>query len=431
SLTELPNRQLMMDRLKQALLSSARSGAYGALLFLDLDRFKTINDTLGHVEGDKLLQETAQRLRASVREEDTVARFGGDEFVVLLENLESPRERAAVLAKGIGDKLLAALAQPYRLRNKEYSCSASIGVVLWRGGPTADVHELLKRSDMAMYEAKKAGRNSVRFFDPIMQTTIENRARLEARLRQGLELGQFQLHFQRQVGLRDELLGAEVLLRWNDPERGMVSPAEFIPLAEESDLIVAIGRWVLESACRRLQLWSRSALTRSLTLAVNISPKQFGQEWFVSEVADIIDRTGAHPTRLQLEITEGMLLKNVEDAISKMGQLRKLGVSFALDDFGTGYSSLAYLQRLPINILKLDQSFVRDLGIDERSEAIARTVIQMGQSLGLDVLAEGVETEQQRRLLEERGCRRFQGYLFGRPIPIERFCEEFGLQTVA
>ena len=431
SLTELPNRQLMMDRLKQALLSSARSGTYGALLFLDLDRFKTINDTLGHVEGDKLLQEAAQRLRTCVREEDTVARFGGDEFVVLLENLEGPRERAAVLAKGIGDKLLAALAQPYRLRSKEYSCSASIGVVLWRGGPTADVHELLKRSDMAMYEAKKAGRNSVRFFDPIMQTTIENRARLEARLRKGLELGQFQLHFQGQVGLRDELLGAEALLRWNDPERGMVSPAEFIPLAEESDLIVAIGRWVLESACQRLQLWSRSPVTRDLRLAVNISPKQFSQEWFVSEVAEIINRSGANPTRLQLEITEGMLLRNVEEAISKMGQLRKLGVSFALDDFGTGYSSLAYLQRLPINILKLDQSFVRDLGIDQRSDAIARTVIQMGQSLGLDVLAEGVETEQQRRLLEERGCSKFQGYLFGYPVPIERFCEEFGLQAIA
>jgi len=427
SLTELPNRQLMMDRLKQALLSSARSGAYGALLFLDLDHFKTINDTLGHVEGDKLLQETARRLRSSVRDEDTVARFGGDEFVVLLENLEGPRERAAVLAKGIGDKLLAALAQPYRLRQKDFTCSASIGVVLWRGGPAADVHELLKRSDMAMYEAKKAGRNSVRFFDPIMQTTIENRARLEARLQRGLELGQFQLHFQRQVDERGEVLGAEALLRWHDPERGMVPPADFIPLAEESDLIVAIGHWVLETACRQLRLWSQSEATRQLNLAVNISPKQFGREWFVSEVADIIDRTGADPARLQLEITEGMLLRNVEDAISKMSQLRKLGVSFALDDFGTGYSSLAYLQRLPINILKIDRSFVRDLGIDERSEAIARTVIQMGQSLGLDVLAEGVETERQRNLLAARGCTKFQGYLFGRPVPIEIFREQLAL----
>jgi len=428
ALTELPNRQLMMDRLRQALRSSARTGAYGAVLFLDLDRFKTINDTLGHVEGDKLLQETARRLRSSVREDDTVARFGGDEFVVLLENLEGPRERAAVVAKGIGDKLLLALAQPYHLRRKEYSCSASIGVVLWRGGPAADVHELLKRSDMAMYEAKKAGRNSVRFFDPIMQSTIENRTRLEARLRQALEQDQFQLHFQRQVGLGGALLGAEALLRWRDPERGMVSPAEFIPLAEESDLIIAIGRWVLETACRQLELWSRAEATRTLNLAVNISPKQFAQEWFVSEVADILDRSGADPARLQLEITEGMLLRNVEDAISKMSQLRKLGVSFALDDFGTGYSSLAYLQRLPINILKLDQSFVRDLGADDRSDAIARTVIQMGRSLGLEVLAEGVETEQQRVLLEQRGCVKFQGFLFGRPVPIEVFCEQLGLQ---
>ncbi len=420
-LTTLPNRQLMMDRLKQAIRTGARTGAYGAVLFLDLDNFKTVNDTLGHDEGDKLLGEAARRLRAGVREEDTVSRFGGDEFVILLENLDGPRERAAVQAKGISDKLLVALAQPYRLRDKDHACSASIGVAMWRGGPLIDEHELLKRSDLAMYEAKKAGRNAVRFFDPVMQSTLEARARLEGRLRLALSLGQLQLHLQRQVDERGQVLGAESLLRWHDPERGLVAPGEFIALAEESDLIIGIGQWVLQAACRQLQAWSRDPATRRLQLSVNISPKQFAEDLFVAEVAAVLAQSHADPHRLQLEITEGMLLDNVEETIAKMTELRRLGVSFALDDFGTGYSSLAYLHRLPLNMLKIDQSFVRQMGAGSPGEAIVRTIIQMGQSLGLEVLAEGVETEAQRLQLARLGCTRFQGHLFGRPAAIDQF----------
>ncbi len=420
SLTTLPNRQLMMDRLVQALRAGHRAGRYGAVLFLDLDNFKTINDTMGHDVGDQLLQETARRLRANVREQDTVARFGGDEFIVLLENLEGPHERAAVVSKSIGDKLLAALAHAYTLQGKEFLCSASIGVAMWRGDTRTDVHELLKRSDMAMYEAKKAGRNVVRFFDPIMQTTIENRARLEGRLRLGLGLGQFQLHYQPLVDERGNVHGVEALIRWKDPERGIVSPAEFIPIAEESDLIVSLGRWVLEAACRQLREWSHSGSARALHISVNISPKHFAAESFVAEVADTIAATGADPSRLELEITENMLLNDIEETIVKMSELRRMGVSFALDDFGTGYSSLSYLQRLPLNVLKIDQSFVSKLGQDERSGALVRTIIQMGTTLGLQVLAEGVETQGQRRLLAQWGCHLYQGYLFGRPMPVEK-----------
>jgi len=421
SLTALPNRQLMMDRLKRALRFSGRSGRYGAVLFLDLDNFKTINDTLGHDEGDKLLQEAALRLRACVREEDTVARFGGDEFVVLLEDLEGPRDHAAVLTKTVSDKLLATLARPYELQGREHPCSASIGVALWHGEPGTDPNELLKRSDMAMYEAKKAGRNAARFFDPVMQTAIENRARLEARLRGGLQQGQFELYFQRQVRRDGSVQGAEALLRWRDPERGLVGPGEFIPLAEESDLILPIGRWVLQTACRQIEAWSHDERTRGLRLSVNISARQFGAESFVDELAAILRASGAVPGRLQLEITESMLLTNIEETIAKMDRLRGLGVGFALDDFGTGYSSLFYLQRLPLDVLKIDQSFVQELGQNPRSEAIVRTVIQMGRSLGLDVLAEGVETEAQRQFLDRWGCSNWQGYLFGRPVPLVEF----------
>jgi diguanylate cyclase (GGDEF)-like protein/PAS domain S-box-containing protein len=423
-LTALPNRQLMMERLRRALRFSGRSGKFGAVLFLDLDNFKNINDTLGHDEGDKLLQEAARRLRACVREEDTVARFGGDEFVVLIEELEGPRERAALLTKGINDKLLDALSRPFLLQGREYLCSASIGVALWHGEPLIDGQELLKRADMAMYEAKRAGRNVARFFDPIMQTAIENRARMEGRLRMALNLGQFKLHYQPQVRADGSVFGAEALLRWQDPDRGMVPPGEFIPLAEETELIMPIGRWVLQTACRQIRTWGVAEATRRLVLSVNISPKQFGAEWFVDEVAQILQDTGADANLLQLEITEGMLLTDIEETVAKMTELRRLGVTFALDDFGTGYSSLSYLQRLPLNVIKIDQSFVQELGRNPRSEAIVRTVIQMSRSLGLEVLAEGVETAAQHERLAEWGCGNYQGYLFGRPVPVEFFAAD-------
>jgi len=285
------------------------------------------------------------------------------------------------------------------------------------------VQDLLKRSDLAMYEAKKAGRNTVRFFDPLMQTSIEARARLEGKLRHALALGQLRLYYQRQVDSDGTVLGAEALLRWQDPERGMISPAEFIPIAEESELILPIGHWVMQTACRQLAAWSREARTSGLRMAINISPRQFNAADFVDQTAAVLAETGANPALLQFELTEGMLLENLEATVAKMAALQALGVSFALDDFGTGYSSLSYLQRLPLNVLKIDQSFVRNLGSDARSTAIARTIIQMGLSLDLNVLAEGVETAAQQALLLDWGCTKYQGYLFARPVPIEQFWE--------
>ena len=425
SLTELPNRRLLVERLKQALSARARHGGYGAVLFLDVDNFKTVNDTLGHEQGDRLLQEIAKRLRASVHERGTLARFGGDEYVLLLEDLDGPRERAAVLAKAAADVLQAAMVAPFAQVAGAPTCSASIGIVLWGSEPgVPDAYELLKRSDMAMYEAKRAGRNAVRFFDPIMQTTIESRVRLEARLRSAIGLGQLRLYLQPQVDGQGTILGAEALLRWLDPERGLIGPGEFIAIAEESGLIVGIGSWVLESACALLRAWARQETTRSFRMSVNISPRQIQEENFVAQLADIISRTGADPRQLQLEITENLLLSDVEKVIVKMTELRALGVTFAMDDFGTGYSSLSYLQRLPLNVLKIDQGFVRELGSNRRSEAIARTILQMGHSMGLEVLAEGVETERQLRMLAQWGCERFQGYYFGRPMPAEVFAHD-------
>ena len=425
SLTELPNRRLLVDRLKQALAARSRAGGYGAVLFLDVDNFKAVNDTKGHEEGDRLLQEVAKRLRTCAGEQDTLARFGGDEYVLLLENLDGPREHAAVLAKNTADKLMLTMVTPFIVGDEEISCSASIGIALWGGeSGVPDAYELLKRSDMAMYEAKRAGRNAVRFFDPVMQTTIESRVRLESRLRMAVGLGQFRLFLQRQVDDHGVVLGAEALLRWQDPERGLVAPGEFIGIAEESDLIVGIGSWVLETACHQLTEWSQHAATRNLRLCVNVSARQIHEQNFVLQVADILAKTGADPRHLQLEITESVLLTDVEQSIAKMNELGSMGVSFAMDDFGTGYSSLAYLQRLPLKTLKIDRSFVLDLGSNRRSEAIARTIIQMGRSMELEVLAEGVENERQHAMLAQWGCHKFQGYHFGRPTSIDAFLRE-------
>ncbi|BAP89065.1 diguanylate cyclase/phosphodiesterase with PAS/PAC sensor [Burkholderiales bacterium GJ-E10] len=420
SLTGLPNRRMLTDRLRHALVAATRNRQYGAILFLDLDNFKTVNDTVGHDEGDRLLQEAGRRLRGAIREEDMVARFGGDEFVIVLENLGPSREQAAVTVKTVADKLLAELAAPYTLLGREFPSSASIGATLWREHFTGHMHDLLKRADMAMYEAKKSGRNTVRFFDPVMQAAIEHRSRSEARLRSALAQDQFHLHFQPQVGDDGTVRGAEALLRWNDPERGWISPDEFIPIAEETGLIIPIGRWVLQAACAQLRQWSDSHRS-DLRVAVNISAKQFDASSFVDEVREIVQASGADPRLLELELTETMLLKNVDAAIAKMAALRKLGITFALDDFGTGYSSLAYLQQLPLDVLKIDRTFVRGLGENARSEAIVRTIIQMAHNLNLRVLAEGVETEEQRRMLADRGCNLYQGYLFGKPLPAPQF----------
>ncbi len=419
-LTHLPNRRLLMDRLQQAFVSSARYAKIGALLFIDLDNFKTLNDTLGHDVGDLLLQQVAQRLESCVREKDTVARIGGDEFVVILEDLSAEPIEAATQTEAVGVKILASLNQNYQLGLHAYRNTPSIGATLFNGHEqTAD--ELFKQADIAMYQAKKAGRNTLRFFDPQMQDTVNSRAALEADLRNALERRQFQLYFQIQMDDANHALGAEALIRWIHPDRGLVTPAQFIPLAEESGLILPIGQWVLESACVQLKSWQQNPHTRDLVLSVNVSAKQFHQIDFVSQVQVAAQRHAVNLTRLKLELTESMLLENVEDTIATMNALKELGVRFSLDDFGTGYSSLQYLKRLPLDQLKIDQSFVHDLTFDSSDQAIVRTVIAMAHSLNLDVIAEGVETEEQRIFLQDSGCRHFQGYLFGMPVPIKQF----------
>ncbi len=419
-LTRLPNRRLLLDRLRQALASSLRSGRKGALLFVDMDNFKTLNDTLGHDIGDMLLQHVAQRLESCVREGDTVARLGGDEFVVMLEDLNPKDIEAAAQTEAVGEKILASLNQPYQLAIHEHRCSPSIGATLFNGYQQT-TEELLKQADIAMYQAKKAGRNTLRFFEPEMQDTINARAALENELRNALEHQQFHLYYQIQVDGSHRPLGAEALIRWIHPERGLVSPAQFIPLAEETGLILPIGQWVIETACAQLNAWQQQAHTRDLVLAVNVSANQFRQVDFVAQVQDTIQRHAINPILLKLELTESMLFENIEEIIATMNALKKIGVLFSLDDFGTGYSSLQYLKRLPLDQLKIDQSFVRDIAVDSSDKAIVSTIIAMAHSLGLDVIAEGVETEGQRQFLQDTGCTHYQGYLFGKPVPIEKF----------
>jgi diguanylate cyclase (GGDEF)-like protein/PAS domain S-box-containing protein len=423
SLTHLPNRTLLLDRLKQAMTAGNRSGTFGAVLFIDLDHFKTLNDTLGHDKGDLLLQQVAQRLAASVREGDTVARLGGDEFVVVLGSLNKTAEEAANETEVVGEKILAVLNQTYPLGDIDYRSSASIGATLFRGHETS-IEDLLKQADLAMYKSKTSGRNGLHFFDPAMQTVVVERVALETGLRKAIEGNQLLLHFQPQVVGVGCVMGAEALVRWQHPERGMVSPAEFIPLAEETGLILPLGQWVLERACAQLALWAIHPDMAHLTVAVNVSAQEFRDADFVLKVVAILNQTGANPNRLKLELTESLLVDNVEDVIDKMSALKARGVGFSLDDFGTGYSSLSYLKRLPLDQLKIDQSFVRDILIDPNDAAIARTIVALAQSLGLDVIAEGVETETQRAFLASSGCHAYQGYFFSRPLPVAGF-EEF------
>jgi diguanylate cyclase (GGDEF)-like protein len=414
-LTSLPNRRLLMDRVKQALVSSARTGQHGALMFLDLDHFKQLNDTLGHDIGDELLTQVAQRLRHCVREGDSVARLGGDEFVVLLESLSIQPAEAAAQAEAVAGKVLYALGNPYQLREHTYSSTPSIGIVIFlEDSETMD--ELLKKADVAMYQAKSAGRNTIRFFDPQMQAAAAARAALERDIRSGLALREFALHYQVQVDSRGKCIGVEALVRWNHTVRGLVSPAEFIPVAEETGLILALGQWVLEEACAQLVRWSHSAHTANWKMSVNVSASQFAQDDFVERVATALKKTGARPDFLKLELTESMLANDVEDIIVKMSTIKGFGVGFSLDDFGTGYSSLSYLKRLPLDQLKIDQSFVRDLETDASDMVIARTIVALGHSLGLTVIAEGVETANQRDALLGFGCDAFQGYFYGRPV---------------
>ena len=425
-LTGLPNRTLALDRLNQAMTVSFRSGCYNALLFLDFDDFKTLNETLGHEMGDVLLQQAAQRLVETVREEDTVARLGGDEFLVMLICLSTNETDAATQVEIVAEKLLAALSKPYRLNETPYHCTSSIGASLFMGHTTS-VDELLRQADLAMYRSKATGGNAICFFDNEMESAIMGRAALEADLRGGIEERQFILNYQPQILSDGRLMGAEALVRWRHPVRGLVSPAEFIPLAEDTGLILPLGEWVLETACVQLAVWADEPSLSHFSLAVNVSARQFRQADFVDRVLSIIIRTGANPHRLKIELTESMLVENVQDIIEKMFALKSKGVGFSLDDFGTGYSSLSYLKRLPLDQLKIDQSFVRDVLTDPNDAAIAKTIVALGQSLQLGVIAEGVETAQQRDFLSASGCHAYQGYFYSRPLPLRDF-EEFARQ---
>lgn len=419
-LTGLPNRRLLLDRLQQAIATSMRNSRHSALLFLDLDHFKNINDTQGHSMGDQLLIEVAHRLQNCVREGDTVARLGGDEFVIVLEGLSSEVDEAASLTELVAEKVRLELGRPYVLNAYECLSTVSIGISLFLGHQE-NMESLLQHADVALYQAKTAGRNAIRFFDPHMQTALDIRAAMETDLRHALDKQQFRLHYQIQVDNLRRPLGAEALLRWEHPERGLVSPMDFIPLAEETGLIVPIGLWVLKAACTQLSKWQNDALTRDLTLAVNVSAKQFRHVDFVTQIQHVLVDSGAKPSRLKLELTESTVLENVEDTIQKMRDIKTLGASFSMDDFGTGYSSLQYLKRLPLNQIKIDQSFVRDIATDPNDAAIVQTIIAMTEALGLDVIAEGVETEAQLEFIELCGCHAFQGYLFSKPVPLDKF----------
>jgi diguanylate cyclase (GGDEF)-like protein len=413
-LTDLPNRRLLMDRLHLALLACCRTMHRGAIFFIDLDQFKTLNDTQGHHLGDLLLQQVAHRLTTCVRACDTVARLGGDEFVVMIQELSEDPTVANSQAKKIGTKVLDALNEPYLLAGYEHRCTGSIGITLF-GKDRESVEDLLKRADLAQYRAKKAGGSIIQFFDPEMQHTVTARAVLEADLRRGLREGQFLLHYQPQVDCEGHLTGAEALLRWQHPTRGLLSPAEFIVFAEGNGLIESIGLWVVEAACVQLMAWSLRPDTADLTLAINISAREFGHPRFVTRMLTIIDEVGADPRKLVLEFTERAMFGPIEETLAKMSALKARGVCFALDDFGIGFSSLACLKNLPLDQLKIDRSFVRDVLTNPSDAIIASAIIALGQSLGLAVIAEGVETEEQRQFLSHHGCHAYQGFLFGRP----------------
>ena len=427
-LCQLPNRRLLFDRLHQAVTTSTRNKTCAGLLFIDLDNFKILNDTRGHDIGDLLLIEVGHRLRAAIRESDTLARLGGDEFVVLLEGLSESRSEAAVQAREVGEKMLIDISQPYMLEDVEHYSTASIGISLF-SNYRQNLDDLLKQADTAMYAAKKSGRNTLRFFDPAMQAALEIRSQLEAGMRKALPRNEFKLYYQKQVDSEESPIGAEALIRWEDPEQGMISPAKFIPVAEDTGLILPIGQWVLQSACTQLKEWENNPLSSELSLAVNVSARQFRQPGFVKQVSELVKQTKINPSLLKIELTESTVLENVVDTINKMHALKLIGVRFSMDDFGTGYSSLAYLTQLPLDQLKIDQSFVRNIGTKSSDSMIVQTIIGMAQNLGIEVIAEGVETDSQRDFLWGAGCRFFQGYLFGRPVTGKEFTTQLAEQS--
>ena len=418
-LTRLPNRQLLRERLCQALAASAGSGEFGALLLINLDGFRCVNDTLGHAAGDALLRQVAVRLQAEVGEGGTLARVDGDEFMILLEALGRQPVAAVDEAKAFGLQWMRALSGAYALPEGEIHLGCSVGATLLCGQQQT-VEDLIRQVNVAVRQAKRAGGNALRFFDPLMQRSLNARTLLEGELRKAVDAGHFLLHYQIQVDPARRVLGAEALLRWNHPRRGLVAPGEFIALAEETRLIVPIGRWVIDAACAQLADWDRHAHTRDLSIAVNVSPLQFQQPDFVAQVLGAIRRHGIAGCRLELELTETLLQGDLERTVETMGALKAQGVRFSLDDFGTGYSSLQYLKQLPLDQLKIDRSFVRDIVTDVNDRAIVGAIIAMSRHINLPVMAEGVETPEQLAVLREYGCSRYQGYLFGRPVPVEQ-----------
>jgi diguanylate cyclase (GGDEF)-like protein/PAS domain S-box-containing protein len=429
TLTGLPNRFLLYENLNAALEQSSLTDDMGALLFIDLDDFKTLNDTSGHETGDLLLREVGRRLKASVRRGDSVARLGGDEFVVMLRGLGANEERARQIAKGVGRDILESLKLPYRFGAYEYLGTASIGITCFPRKPDR-VDDMLKRADLAMYSAKSQGRNGLCLFDPVMETVVAARAALQVDLRLALNKQEFELHYQPQLDVEGRVTGAEALVRWRHPRRGLVPPSEFIPLAEEAGLIIDLGTWVLRAACTQLAAWSRRPGLNEITIAVNVSTRQFLDSQFVHLVEGVLESSGVDPRRLKLEITESSTMDKVNDTIAKMAALRARGVSFSLDDFGTGFSSLSQLKRLPLDQLKIDQSFVRDVLSGAMDASIVRTIITLGRNLNLAVIAEGVETSEQREFLKGQGCFAYQGFFFSRPLPVPEF-EEFVLEAAS
>lgn len=415
-LTELPNRRLLMERLEHAIKVTDRTKRYGAVLFIDMDNFKALNDTKGHDVGDQMLLEVAGRLKALLRNADTVARLGGDEFVVLLEGLDLDLEQASLEAELLAEKLRDSLSQPYDFGEFQHFSSPSIGIALFFGHQTL-MDEVLKNADSAMYQAKNAGRNTVRLFDPKMQACLEKRLLLEKDLFQALTLNQLEAFYQPQVDQVGRIIGAELLLRWQHPERGMVSPAEFIPIAESNGAIIDIGHWVIQQACITLRDWAHQPGLVDLSLSVNVSARQFQQSDFVEQVLALLARYQVLAERLKFEVTESVVVADIEDAVDKMNRLTQAGVEFSIDDFGTGYSSLSLVHRLPVRQVKIDQSFVRNLSHDPTIKSLIKSIVVMARSLDAEVLAEGVETREDCELLIEQGCYFFQGYHFAKPMP--------------
>lgn len=426
-LTALPNRRLLLDRLEQALALSARTKFFGAILFIDLDHFKNLNDTRGHEAGDQLLIQQARRLVRCVSEGDTVARLGGDEFITILDELSPDAESAAAVATDVAQRIIDALGQPVSLTHRtmiDYENTCSIGVAMFLGHEQT-IDEVLRRADLAMYQAKADGRNLFRFFDPQMQKLLSERLAVEEDLKHALAQNQFSLYLQPKVATGGALIGAEVLLRWQHPEKGLLSPISFIAVAERTGAILDIGKWVLTESCHLLRQWSQHEASRHLKLSINVSARQFKQRDCGQVVRETLAETGADGRLLELELTESLAVENVEETAAKMKAVREMGVGIALDDFGTGHSSLAYLKRLPLTQLKIDQSFVRDITTDANDAILVQTIIGMAHNLKLEVIAEGVETQEQREFLEKNGCHQFQGYLFGKPVSIEEFSKTY------